>query len=144
MSTRAPACGWRRGRGAIAAVAIAVGIGAIAGCGSSSFPNKPRAAAPIELTASLGPKAVSVSPQKVGAGLARITIANISSNPATFKLKGRTSATSNPIEPQMPTTLEVELKQGTYTASAVGTGLKPTTFKVGPPRPSSQNKLLLP
>jgi hypothetical protein len=144
MSTRARACGWRSRRGAIVALATVAGIGVLAGCGSSSFPNKPRAAAPIELTASMGPKAVKVSPQKVGAGLARITIANLSSNPASFRLRGPTSATSDPIAPNSPTILQEELRQGTYTASAIGTGLRPTTFKVGPPRPSSQNKLLLP
>jgi len=120
------------------------GILALAGCGSSSFPNKPRAAEPIELTASIGPKAVNVAPQKVGAGLARITVANLSSNPASFRLHGRTSGTSGTIEPGSPTTLQMELKQGTYTASASGSGFRPATLKVGPPRPSSQNKLLLP
>jgi hypothetical protein len=120
------------------------GASLIAGCGSSSFPNKPRAAAAIELTASIGPKAVNISPQRVGAGLVRITVGNLSSNPATFTLRGPTSAASNPIEPQMPTTIQVELKQGTYTASAGGSGFRPATLKVGPPRASSQNKLLLP
>jgi hypothetical protein len=127
----------------VAAVALVVGVAALAGCGSSSFPNKPRAAAPIELTASIGPKAVQLAPQKVGAGLARITIANVSSNPATLRLHGPTSATSGPIGPNMPTTIQMDLKQGTYTASAAG-GFRPATLKVGPPRPSSQNKLLLP
>lgn len=144
MGKGAPACGWRSRRGAGIALAVVAAIGALAGCGSSSFPNKPRAAAPIELTASLGPKAVKVSPAKVGAGVARITIANLSSNAATFRLHGPTSASSTTIEPGMPTTIQEELKQGTYTASAGGAGLRPTTFKVGPPRPSSQNKVLLP
>jgi hypothetical protein len=143
MSKRAPACGWRSRRGAIAALVAVAGVGALAGCGSSSFPNKPRAAESIELTASIGPKAVQVAPQKVGAGLVRITIANVSSNPATFRLHGPTSGSSGPISPNMPDTLQMELKQGTYTASAAG-GYRPATLKVGPPRPSSQNKLLLP
>ena len=144
MSTRASACAWRSRWGAVIVVAVVAGIGALAGCGSSSFPNDPRAAAPTELTASLGPKAVKVSPVKVGAGLARITIANLSSNPATFRLNGPTSGTSETIPPGMPTTIEEQLKQGTYTASAGGTGMRPTTFKVGPARPSAQNKVLLP
>jgi hypothetical protein len=128
----------------VAALALGVGVSALAGCGSSSFPNKPRAAAPIELTASIGPKAVQVAPDKVGAGLARITVANISSNPATFRLQGPTSASSDVIEPNAPTTIQLELKRGTYKASASGSGFRPGTLKVGPPRPSSQNELLLP
>jgi hypothetical protein len=126
-----------------AAIALVAGAGALAGCGSSSFPNKPRAAAAIELTASIGPKAVQVAPQKVGAGLARITIANISSNPSTFRLHGPTSASSGAIGPNMPATIQMELRRGTYTASAAG-GFRPATLKVGPPRASSQNTLLLP
>jgi hypothetical protein len=141
MSKRAPG---RSRRGGIAALGAVAAIGALAGCGSSSFPNKPRAAEPIELTASIGPKAVQVAPDKVGAGLARITIANISSNPATFRLHGPTSASSEVIEPNSPTTLELDLKRGSYTASASGSGFRPATLKVGPKRASSQNTLLLP
>ena len=43
------------------------------------------------------------------------------------------------------TTISEKLKSGNYKASAGGeSGLHPATFKVGPPRRSSQNKLLLP
>ncbi|HYY06399.1 MAG TPA: hypothetical protein VE997_07460 [Candidatus Limnocylindria bacterium] len=118
---------------------------AVAGCGSSAFPNEPREAAPIEATASLGPRAVKVSPREFGAGLVNFTIANQTSNPATFRLSGPTSARSAEIPPQAPTTLTANLKTGTYRASAGGDrGLPSTTFKVGPERRSSQNKLLLP
>jgi hypothetical protein len=115
------------------------------GCGSKSFENKPRAAVPIEVTASVGPRAVKVSPAAFGAGLVSFTVANLSSNPASFQLRGRTSASTGQIEPGAVTTITEELKTGTYRASAGGaSGLHPTTFKVGPPRRSSQNKLLLP
>jgi hypothetical protein len=132
------------GRLAIATGVAAVALGA-AGCGASSFPNKPRAAAPIEVTASIGPKAVRVSPSRFGAGLVNFTVANLSSNPASFQLGGPTSADSGQIEPGAVTTVTEPVKTGTYKASAGGgSGLRASVFKVGPPRPSSQNKLLLP
>jgi len=118
---------------------------AVAGCGSSDFANEPRAAAPIEVTASVGPRAVKVSPAQFGAGLVNFTVANLSSNPASFQLSGRSSAASGPIQPGAVTTISEKLKTGDYKASAGGeSGLHPATFKVGPPRRSSQNKLLLP
>jgi hypothetical protein len=132
-------------RGAISAGIVSVATLALGGCGSSSFPNEPRAAAPIEVTASLGPRAVKVSPVQFGAGIVNFTVANLSSNPASFQLSGPTSADSGQIEPSAVTTITKNLKTGSYQATAGGgTGLRPTTFKVGPERRSSQNKLLLP
>jgi hypothetical protein len=130
--------------GAIATAVAAVALVAV-GCGSKSFENKPRAAVPVEVTASVGPRAVRVSPGTVGAGLVNFTVANLSSNPASFQLRGRTSASTGQIEPGAVTTISEKLKTGTYQASAGGgSGIQPTTIKVGPPRHSSQNKLLLP
>jgi hypothetical protein len=117
----------------------------LAGCGSSDFPNQPRAAAPIEITASVGPRAVKIAPNRVGAGLANFTIANLSSNPASFRLSGPThTGTDSQIEPGSVTTIAAELKTGDYEVSAPGSGLRSTFLSVGAPRPSSQNKLLLP
>jgi hypothetical protein len=131
-------------RGVIIAGIVSVATLALGGCGSSSFPNEPRAAAPIEVTASLGPRAVKVSPAQFGAGLVNFTVANLSSNPASFQLSGPTSADSGQIEPSAVTTITKNLKTGSYQATAGASGLRPTTFKVGPERRSSQNKLLLP
>lgn len=122
-----------------------VGALVLAGCGSSDFPNQPRAAAPIEITASIGPRAVKIAPARVGAGLANFTIANLSSNPAAFHLNGPTqSGTDSQIEPGSVTTIAAELKTGDYEVSAPGSGLRSTFLSVGAPRPSSQNTLLLP
>lgn len=143
MRVRGLPSGPRRGSASLA-VAIAAMLLA-AGCGSSSSPNNPRAAAPIEVTASLGPRAVKVSPTKFGAGLVNITVANLSSNPASLRLSGPTSAATGQIEPNAVITVTERLDTGNYKASAGGQGgLRPQNFKVGPPRRSSQNKLLLP
>jgi hypothetical protein len=117
----------------------------VAGCGRNDFNNDPRPPIPAEVSVKIAPDGVAVSPKEFGAGLVNFTIANQTSNPATFRLSGPTSARSAEIPPQAPTTLTANLKTGTYRASAGGDrGLPSTTFKVGPERRSSQNKLLLP
>jgi hypothetical protein len=146
MRARGRACGQAGRRGEIIIAVIAsLAMLVLVGCGSSSFPNEPRAAAPIEVTASVGPRSVKVSPTQFGAGLVNFTVANLSSNPASFELRGPTSASSGPIQPGAVTTVTKDLKTGTYKASAgQESGLATSAFKVGPPRRSSQNKLLLP
>jgi len=127
------------------AVVAVLALPAIAGCGSSDFPNQPRIPTPLETTASLGPKQVSVSPNRFGAGLTVITIANLSSDPATFELKGPSNATSGEIQPNATTTLKTELSQGTYQAIAGGAGgISPGVIHVGPLRKTSQNTVLEP
>jgi hypothetical protein len=124
--------------GAVAALVLA-------GCGSSDFPNEPRASAPIEITVSIGPRAVKIAPTRVGAGIANFTVANLSSNPASFRLSGPTNPRpTSQIEPGAPTNVSVDLKSGDYQVSAPGSGMRATSLSVGAPRPSSQNKLLLP
>src|SRR3954454_3238234 len=104
-----------RRRVLLAGIVVAV---AASGCGSTDFPNKPRAAAPIEVTASIGPRAVNVSPVKVGAGLANFTVANLSSNPATLRVSGPTSSATDEIEAGAVTTVSEDLKTGPYQLSA--------------------------
>jgi hypothetical protein len=129
----------------MSAIVAVLALPAIAGCGSSDFPNEPRAATPLETTASIGPKEVNVSPNRFGAGPTVITVANLSSDPATFQLKGPTNAASGEIQPNATTTLKTDLSQGTYQAIAGGaTGIKPGVVHVGPPRKTSQNTLLEP
>lgn len=127
------------------AIVAVLALPAIAGCGSSDFPNQPRAAAPLETTASIGPKQVNVSPNRFGAGPTVITIANLSSDPATFELKGPSNASTGEIQPNATTTFKTDLAQGTYQAIAGGaSGIRPGVVRVGPPRKTSQNTLLLP
>jgi hypothetical protein len=120
----------------------------IAGCGAEDFANEPRAAAPIETTARLGPGIVEVSPDSFGAGIVNITVANLSDHPASLILKaasGKTAASSGTIAPQAVTTIKTDLKQGNYEAVAGGaSNIRSDTIKVGPERASSQNDLLQP
>ena len=41
----------------------------VSGCGSKDFANEPRPPAPIETTASIGPRSVDISPDAFGAGI---------------------------------------------------------------------------
>jgi hypothetical protein len=128
-------------------VVLLVG-GLVAGCGAKDFPNEARAPAPIETTASIGPRAVTVSPDSFGAGIVNVTVANLSDTPASFILKetsGKTTASSGTLQPGSVTTIKTSLKQGNYQAIAGGaTNIRAGKINVGPERKSSQNDLLLP
>jgi hypothetical protein len=114
-------------------------------CGEDDFPNEPRPPAPIELTAAIDPRSVSISPQSLGAGLVVLTISNQTDEPTRLTLEGPTSATSNEIPPGGTGSIKAALEQGEYEAGA-GTevDIKPATLEVGPERASSQNELLQP
>jgi hypothetical protein len=122
--------------------------GLVAGCGQKDFPNEARAPAPIETTANIGPRAVSVSPDSFGAGIVNVTVNNGSDRPASFILKnsaGKTTATSGTLQPGSVTTIKTQLNQGNYQAIAGGAQhIRPAKISVGPERRSSQNDLLLP
>jgi len=122
-----------------------LGATTLSACGASDFPNHPRAAIPYETTASIGPKSVTVSPDHFGAGITVVTVANLTNDPASFKIKGPTQAQSGTIQPHAVTTIKTTLGKGSYQAIAKGvSGVKPATLTIGPPRPTSQNQLLQP
>jgi hypothetical protein len=125
--------------------ALAVLVFAV-GCGSEDdFENEPRAAVPVDLTASVNDKKVDVSPGSVGAGLVNFTIANQASDPVRFTLVGPTDEATNEIPPGTVASLKVNLEEGDYEASAgEGSDIRPDKLAVGPERPSSQNELLQP
>ena len=117
---------------------------AVAGCGASSNPNDPRPAAQLEVSASVNPDKVQISPDKFGAGVVNFTVANLSGSPITFSVSGPKKASTPQIQPGAPDYLKMNLTQGTYQATVGNSKIKPATIKVGPKRGSSQNQLLLP
>ena len=98
------------------------------------------------MSASVNSQQVRVSPDKFGAGIVDITIANLSDSPVRFSVSGPKTKKASTVEipPGAPDSLKLNLGEGTYQASAGSSKIKPATIKVGPKRPSSQNKLLLP
>jgi hypothetical protein len=117
-----------------------------AGCGSEDdFDNEPRAALPVDLTASVSDKKVDVSPGSVGAGLVNFTIANQASDVVRFTLVGPTDEASNEIPPGTVASLKVNLEEGDYEAGAgEGSEIRADELTVGAERPTSQNELLQP
>ena len=133
------------GRTALAVVGVLT-VGSLAACGSKDFPNDPRPPAPIEVTAKVDAKRVTVSPNRFGAGLVTFTIANLSNSPVRFTINGTKKKVFSPeIQPGSPGSLKLQMNQGAYQASAgPGASAIPAAIKVGPERKTSQNKLLLP
>ena len=145
MRFREAAIGTRRLRaGALGMLATASLV--LGACGEDDFPNEPRPASPIELTAAIDENSVSVSPgEGLGAGIVTITISNQTAEPTRLTLEGPTSATSNEIPPGGTGSIKTTLEEGEYEAAAgAEVGIKPATLEVGPERPTSQNELLQP
>lgn len=122
--------------------ALALGISA---CGSEDHPNEDRPPAPIEMTAKVTDQKVTINPGNVGAGLANVTLANLSSDPVQLTFDGPTTASSSVVEPGSVGRMKLDLEEGDY---SVGPGQESLAeayeLEVGPERPSSQNELLLP
>ena len=143
MSTRGVGRAPGRTRHAlVAALAVSAAL-TLGACGSSDFANDPRPAAPIVVTATVASGRVDVSPDRFGAGLINLTIANLSDSPVRFTLSGPKDAATPPIQPGNPANLKLNLPEGSYQATA-GHGGQTVPVKVGPERDSSQNQLLQP
>jgi hypothetical protein len=133
----------RRGT-ALVSLCVVVAMLALAGCGRDDFENNPRPPVPAEITVKIGNGAVAVSPREFGSGLVNFTVANLTTDPATLVIHGPVDATSPEVQPSKAETVKVEMKTGSYEASADGVAVRPQQFTVGPERPSGQNDLLLP
>ena len=128
--------------GSIAALAAAA---AVAGCGGEDFPREPRPPATISLSALITDTGIKVSPRRVGAGPARFTIANQSSEPGALILEGPTDAASREVLPGNTGALAADLLEGEYVvASGEDLTVRESTLEVGPERRSASNELQLP
>jgi hypothetical protein len=126
---------------------------ALAACGDSGedYANKPRPATPINVTAAISDKEISISPRQFGAGPVVIIVSNQTSGDQTVTLQteelggkqpGMKQSTS-PIAPRGTGTLKADVREGTY-ALSTSDGPKAATLEVGPNRKSAQNELLRP
>lgn len=124
------------------------------GCGGSEgdYENRPRPAAPINVTARIAEDDIAVSPKEFGAGPISLIISNQTGAPqkATFETDelggaeaGLAPQTVGPIRPGGTATIKVDVREGTYRLSAGGSAT-PAEIQVGAPRPSAQNELLQP
>jgi hypothetical protein len=134
---------WRGRLASLGVSALLAGV-VLAGCGAEDFPNNPRPATPIEISAKVDSQRVQVAPDSFGAGLVNFTVANLSGSPITFNVTGPTKGSTTEIQPGSPDYLRMDMKEGTYQVTASKPKIKPATISVGPKRPSSQNNLLEP
>jgi hypothetical protein len=135
--------GWLR-----ATVAFALGslLLVAAACGESDNRNANRPPVPINISVQVGPKKVTASPAKFGAGPITLIVANQSGASQSLTIDGpRLRQSLGPINPEDTATLKVAVDPGTYTLAAEeASSLRPAHLNVGPKRPSAQNTLLLP
>ena len=129
-------------------VAVALASGAV-GCGED-FENEPRSPVPVELTAVIKERGVTVSPGRVGAGPIAITVSNQTDRAHTVTLSGATvEERVGPINPQDTATIQKTVTQGRYELRANpdgpgAGGLSPGELRVGSPRRASNDRILLP
>ncbi|MDA0161763.1 hypothetical protein OM076_15930 [Solirubrobacter ginsenosidimutans] len=133
-------------------VLLAVPI-ALAGCGGSQTrENHLRPPTPVTLTAAIHEDAVQVSPARVGAGIVVLVVSNQSSSPQTVTFetnelggaRGGTTASSPEIAPRSTGRLTIHTRQGLYSVHTQDDAIRAAAVKIGPPRKSSQDDLLLP
>ncbi|HEY2769298.1 MAG TPA: hypothetical protein VGI87_01970 [Solirubrobacteraceae bacterium] len=145
-----------------AVVTYTVVLCALAGCGSSGkFANKPRPAAPVNLTVYVNNARVSVSPATAGAGEVVFVITNQADKAESITIhpagdSTRSLASTGPINPQSTAQVTVDFAQpGDYTvATGKSTGtdadvaspnpIQPAQIRIGKARASSSNQLLQP
>jgi len=125
----------------------------VAGCGAdNSYKNKLRPPEPINVTANVSDKRVSVSPTGFGAGPIVLIITNqtaqqqdVTLETSALNEKAGIKQSTGPIVPQGGTAqLQVNIAQGNYRLSASDDNIEPATIAVGSLRGTSQNELLQP
>lgn len=142
---------------------------AAAGCGAQSHPNDQRPQAPIRVSITITPKAVTVQPAAIGVGPARtqqipqnqnhaqppihtdaplvaiLVTANQTTSDSKLAIRGPKDLSSERIFAHSPASLQTQLPTGTYVIAAASIpGARPGKLVVGPYRASSQNDVLLP
>ena len=134
------------------AFALAALLGLPACGGDDDHVNKDRPAASINVTAAIIDGRINVSPSSFGAGPIRLIVTNQTGAEQAVTLEtdevggdspGITRTTA-PINPAGTATLEVDVREGEYAIRAGDDGIRPASVKVGRPRGSAQNALLLP
>ena len=137
-------------RRALPAAACAA-LAALAGCGGTDhYKNDPRPPAPIDVSASILPDKVSISPAHFGAGPISLTVANLTGTSQRISIVKRINGQNQrdeqtgPINPNDTATLQADVDQGEYVVRVEGDSIKPARLSVGTQRASAQNDLLQP
>ncbi len=124
------------------------------GCGGSEddYANQPRPATPINVTAAIGDRGISLSPKTFGAGPIVMIVSNQTAQRHTVTLEtqelggsepGLTEST-RPVGPGGTARLQADLRAGTYEIGTRSDAVSPVRLEVGAPRRSAQDELLTP
>ena len=134
-----------RRRLVVAAACVAAAFGLAACGGEDDFPNDPRPAAPLDLTANVTDREVVIGPSKIGAGLLNVTYSNQSDDPVSLTFDGPTVVTGPELPPGTVGSVKATFEEGDYEVSGgEESDARPAILTIGPNRPSSQNEVLLP
>ena len=126
---------------------------AVAGCGGSDQPrtNRLRPAPPVTLTGAIHSDRIQISPTRVGAGQIVIIVSNQSDGPqkVTIETASTSSAAghraSSPVIPKGATgRVTLMAPTGTYSVHVADSAIRAARVRVGAPRKSGQDDLLLP
>jgi hypothetical protein len=124
-----------------------------AGCGSTpQRENLERPAPPVVMTAAVQDDAIRVSPRTIGAGQIELVVSNQSGSPqiVTFETdelggtRGGNRATSAKIVAGGTGRLKIDAREGVYAVRVQDDAIRAARVRIGPPRESGQNQLLLP
>jgi hypothetical protein len=137
----------------VAAALLAAAAATAASCGDTApRANTPRPPAPVTLTAAIHEGRVQVSPGRVGAGPIVLVVSNQTKRPqrVTFETDelgggrpGRTASTPR-IPAQGTGRLTIDARTGRYAVHVRDRAIAAAHVRVGAPRASSQNDVLLP
>ena len=136
----------RTGLTAVLAAALLTGCGG----GDDDYANNPRPPAPINVTAAITDRGITVSPTEFGAGPVVFIIANQLDEATKVTLESDTSGgpgikqTTSPINPDGTATLKVDMKTGDYEVRVDADKIRAAALKVGASRTSAQDELLQP
>jgi hypothetical protein len=134
-------------------VFLAVSIAALAGCGGSQTrENGLRPPTPVTLTGVIHADGIQVSPARVGAGTVVLVVSNQSRTPQTVTFetdelggkRGGNRASSPEIAPGSTGRLTIITREGDYSVHTQDDAIRAARVKIGPPRKSAQDRLLLP
>jgi hypothetical protein len=136
----------RTGITAVLTAALLPGCGG----GDDDYANNPRPPAPINVTAAITDRGITVSPTRFGAGPVVFIIANQTDDATKVTLESDTSGgpgikqTTSPINPDGTATLKVDMETGDYEVRVDSGGIDPAALVVGAARKSAQDELLQP
>ena len=124
------------------------------GCGTKErTANELRPPVPIQLNASLMPKKISLSPNRIGGGPVTLIVSNLTASEqrVTFGANSpsgtsdlRIDSQSATIAPNNTASMKADLTDGTYSLSVEGDAIPASILRVSGERPSAQNDLMLP